>query len=256
MKKPLDLSVFVIAKNEADRIAYTLESVKELAAEIIVIDSGSTDQTQAICEKYGARFLFNQWEGYGQQKRFAESQCAHNWLLNLDADEELTPELIAEIRALFAPTPKYNLYQMRFLMLHPTQIQPGKFAPYTTYLRLYHKDHASFRNSAVHDVAVPSNPHEEIITLKNGVWHRCFRSYRHAVEKINSYSDMQAKDFVEKRRKLSNLRIIGEPFLSFFKAYFIRRYIFLGVDGFLEAIIYAFARTLRLAKIREKTTNK
>ena len=67
---------------------------------------------------------------------------------------------------------------------------------------------------------------------------------------------MQAKDFVEKRRKLSNLRIIGEPFLSFFKAYFIRRYIFLGVDGFLEAIIYAFARTLRLAKIREKTTNK
>ncbi|MBN8726905.1 MAG: glycosyltransferase family 2 protein [Xanthomonadales bacterium] len=86
------LSVFIIALNEADRIATALESVKMLADEIIVVDSGSTDDTTRIAELHGARVLYNQWPGYGPQKKFAEDACRYEWVLNIDADEALSPE--------------------------------------------------------------------------------------------------------------------------------------------------------------------
>lgn len=81
------LSIFIIAQNEADRIGRTIEAAKALSDDIVVVDSGSTDGTQALAEALGARVIVNAWPGYGRQKRFAEEQCRHDWLLNLDADE-------------------------------------------------------------------------------------------------------------------------------------------------------------------------
>ncbi|MEJ1463078.1 MAG: glycosyltransferase, partial [Candidatus Sedimenticola sp. (ex Thyasira tokunagai)] len=79
----LPLSVFIIAKNEARCIGEVIDSVRELADEVIVVDSGSSDDTCDIAEARGARVLFNEWPGYGQQKRFAEEQCRNRWLLNI-----------------------------------------------------------------------------------------------------------------------------------------------------------------------------
>src|SRR3712207_4928412 len=98
----LPLSVFIIARNEADRIGATIRAVRDLTDDLVVIDSGSTDGTQAVAEELGARVIFNAWPGYGPQKRFGEEQCRHDWILNLDADEELSPALREEIRSLFA----------------------------------------------------------------------------------------------------------------------------------------------------------
>ena len=84
---PLPLSIFLIVKDEADRIGATLDAVAGLAAEVVVVDSGSTDGTRAIAEAKGARVVHHDFAGYGPQKRFAEEQCSHPWLLNLDADE-------------------------------------------------------------------------------------------------------------------------------------------------------------------------
>ena len=98
----LPLSVFIIAKNEADRIGETIRAVRDLTDDLVVVDSGSTDGTQDVAEELGARVIFNAWPGYGPQKRFAEEQCRHDWLLNLDADEVVPPDLAAEIAALFA----------------------------------------------------------------------------------------------------------------------------------------------------------
>ena len=81
------LSIFIIARDEADRIGRTIAAVRGLSDDIVVIDSGSTDGTQAIATDLGARVIERDWPGYGPQKRFAEEQCRHPWLLNLDADE-------------------------------------------------------------------------------------------------------------------------------------------------------------------------
>ena len=81
------LSVFIIALNEADRIGRTIAAVRSLSDDIVLVDSGSTDGTQALAESLGARVIHHDWPGYGQQKRFAEEQCRHAWLLNIDADE-------------------------------------------------------------------------------------------------------------------------------------------------------------------------
>ncbi len=89
----LPLSVFIIAKNEADRIGATIRAVRDLTDDVVVIDSGSTDGPKAVAEGLGARVIFNAWPGYGLQKRFGEEQCRHEWLLNIDADEELSPTL-------------------------------------------------------------------------------------------------------------------------------------------------------------------
>src|SRR5438105_2601638 len=98
----LPISVFIIALNEADRIGCAIESVREWVDEIIVIDSGSSDDTVKLADSMGARVLYHAWKGYGLQKRFGEEQCRNRWLLNLDADEEITPALAEEIQGLFA----------------------------------------------------------------------------------------------------------------------------------------------------------
>ncbi|CAA9321253.1 MAG: Possible glycosyltransferase 2 fused to TPR-repeat domain, partial [uncultured Microvirga sp.] len=94
----LPISIFLIARNEADRIGDVIRAVRDLSDDIVVVDSGSTDGTQSVAEALGARVIFNPWKGFGPQKRFAEEQCRHEWLLNLDADEVVPPKLKAEIR--------------------------------------------------------------------------------------------------------------------------------------------------------------
>lgn len=120
------LSIFIIAQNEADRIGRTIEAARALSDDIVVVDSGSSDGTQALAVSLGARVIFNAWPGYGQQKRFAEDQCRHDWLLNLDADEVVPPDLAAEIVALFAKgSPASDAYKVRI-----AEIFPGEGAPH------------------------------------------------------------------------------------------------------------------------------
>ena len=105
LERRLPLSCFIIAVNEADRIAPVIESVVGWVDEVVVIDSGSTDGTQDLAEKLGARVIHHAWPGFGPQKRYGEDQCRNDWVLNLDADEVMSEELIREIIALFAEGP-------------------------------------------------------------------------------------------------------------------------------------------------------
>ena len=91
------ISLYVITLNEEKRLARTLESARGLVDEIIIVDSGSTDRTQAIAESFGAKFIFHKWESVGHQVKFAEEQCANKWVLRLDADEVISPGLAEEI---------------------------------------------------------------------------------------------------------------------------------------------------------------
>lgn len=247
------LSVFIIAQDEADRIVKSIKSVIDWADEVIIIDSGSKDETVEIAKNLGAKTHFNEWNGYGLQKIYGENLCQNDWILNIDADEEVTQKLAQEIQQLFAEgIDEKSCYKMHIKIMSRFQKKPSKFAPGHNQIRLYNKNLCGFKDSTVHDsVIIKQGVKCEIKQLKNIVNHRTFRSYKHAVAKINRYSSMQAEDMFAKGKKPSSLRILFEPFFAFFKAYFLKRFIFMGFDGIIEAFIYSFARTIRLAKARE-----
>lgn len=252
MADKLPISVFIIARNEADRIPHTIKSVINWVSEVIVIDSGSEDDTVKVAEGLGAKVIFNEWKGYGPQKRFGETLCKHDWLLNLDADEEISPELAQEIQAIFAkPIFDKAAYSLRILALHRFQTTLPRIAAGTKQVRLYRKQEGSFRDSTVHDTVVLKDG-VNVTVLKHPVVHRCFRSHEHAVEKINFYSSMQAEDLFKKGKNPSFLKLVTVPIIAFIKSYIFRKHMFYGMDGFIHSRIYAFGRYIRLAKAREK----
>ncbi len=260
MPQKFPISVFIIARDEADRIGRAIASVSGRVDEIIVIDSGSEDNTVEVSEKLGAKVVYNEWQGYGRQKIFGQDLCRNDWILNLDADEELSPKLAETIKELFSKNKQeqYSAYKMRWKMLFMSDEKPPLFAPGSTFIRLYNRQYAGFRDSTIHDsVVVHKGDTGNLAGWGDGVvYHRCFRNLRHWVEKINAYSTMQAEDMARKGRKISRLRIIFEPPLTFLKAYFLRRYFLYGINGFIGSFLYSYARLLRLAKAREICQNK
>lgn len=250
----LPVSVFIIAVNEGDRIAQTIESVRGFADEIIVIDSGSTDDTVKIAGLAGARVIFNAWQGYGAQKRFGEDQCRNDWLLNLDADEAVSPELAEEIAALFKHKPWHDAFHIPIVEILPGRDKPSRFAHRVSPVRLYNRSRGRYHDSPVHD-RVQMNDNTTVGDLKGIVLHRSSRGIAHSIEKINRYSTMQASDMLARNQPLALLRtriLLAFP-LGFLKAYFLRGYLFQGFAGFINSVNYGFSRFVRLAKVWEKS---
>jgi glycosyltransferase involved in cell wall biosynthesis len=248
----LPISVFVIAKNEADRLPRTLAAVRALTDDLIVVDSGSTDGTQALAQAAGARLFHRDWQGYGPQKRFAEDQCRHNWVLNLDADEWVPPELAAEISAIFAAgEPGFDAYEIRIAEVFPGEAAPHAFAYALPPVRLYRRDKGRYSASPVHD-RVDLAPGARVARLKGIVHHFSVRSIGDQIGKLNAYSDQQVADLAARGKRVPVWRIFVEFPVAFLKAYIVRRHFVRGVYGFITAMNYAFFRWLRVAKDYER----
>lgn len=245
------LSVFVISHNEADRIGAAIAAVNGLASEIVVVDSGSSDATRAVAAALGARVIVHAWQGFGPQKRFAEDQCKGPWLLNLDADEVVSPELAAEIRALFAHgAPRHPAYRLRIAEQFPGEVRPHRFAYTLSPVRLYRKDAGRYSTSPVHD-RVELRKDLDPGLLKHRVHHRSIRSLSHQISKLNYYSDMQVADMDERGRRIPAYRILYEMPATFLKVYLLRRHFLRGFYGVATAMNVAIARHLRVAKAVE-----
>ncbi|MDP3406886.1 glycosyltransferase family 2 protein [Bosea sp. (in: a-proteobacteria)] len=246
------LSIFIIARDEADRIERTIEAVRSLSDDIVLVDSGSTDGTQDLAARLGARVIPNPWPGYGLQKQFAEDQCRHDWLLNLDADEVVPPAMVAEIAALFAGSgPAADAYELRIAEIFPGERAPHRFAYALAPVRLYRRDKGRYSPSPVHD-RVDLAPGARIARLKGTVHHYSVRSLGEQMSKLNSYSDAQADDLDKRGVWLSVFRLAVEFPANFIKAYIGRRHALRGVYGFMTAMNYAFYRYLRVAKHWER----
>lgn len=250
MTERLPISVFIIAKNEADRIPLTIRSVRDWVDEVIVIDSGSEDDTVNVAESLGAQLHFNEWHGYGPQKVYGEALCRNDWILNLDADEEISPELAREIHRLFEGEPECSAYRLRILPIHSYQETGHPWTVTNKPVRLYRRSRAGFKDSTVHDSVVV---HEGSTgTLKGMVNHRSFRSLAHHVAKVNSYSSAQAEDLFRRGRNPSRTELLLVPILAFMKQYLLRKEFVNGIDGVVISYMYAFQRFIRLAKTRER----
>ena len=250
MKPRCPISVFIIAQNEADRIGLAIASVKDWVDEVMVVDSGSEDATVALSVALGAQVCFHEWHGYGPQKIYGESICRNGWVMNLDADEEISASLRDEIINLFAHgEPACTAYRMLRTELYNFHDRPHPLAPTSDWVRLYRKDKAGYKDSPVHDSVLIREG--ALGQLKGRMYHRSFRSYRHHVDKVNFNSDAQAKALFDKGRNPSWLVLLLTPPLAFFKSLIFRREIVNGIDGVLISYMFAFQRFIRLAKTRE-----
>ncbi len=253
------ISAFIIAKNEEKRIEKAISSIKDIVDEIIVIDSGSTDNTVKLAKSLGAKVVYNEWPGYVKQKSFGEGLCKHDWILNIDADEELSPELKTEISKIFVSKSEeqYKAYRINFVIMHRKDKHPRTFAPSNSFIRLYRRDFASFKNSiefSTRDAVTLNDDMKEqgnVFQLSGPAYHYSGVSIEQLVNKANFYSSEQAKDMLLNGRKPTKARVYAEFLIYFFKAFFIRRYFIFGYHGFVDSLIFAFARFLRLSKARE-----
>lgn len=251
MTSQLPLSVFIITKDEEDRILPAIHSVQGLSDDIVVVDSGSTDATVTLAKGTGARVIHHDWEGYGPQKRFAEDKCKHDWILNIDADERITPQLADEIRATFAgDVPELDGYSMDIVEMYPHERAPSRYAFSYDPVRLYNRAMGRYSDSSVHD-RVQMDPAAKTAHLNGKVLHYSVRSLSHFNDKLNRYTDMQATDWVARGKCLGKWRLLVEFPAMFFKAYILRKNIMLGWYGFCISMAYAYFRFSRLAKVYE-----
>jgi glycosyltransferase involved in cell wall biosynthesis len=250
----LPISVTIITFNEEERLPLVLDPLVNLVDEIIVVDSGSSDDTLQIAEKSGCLVFHRDWTGFGDQKVFAEKKCRNNWVLNLDADEILLPSIIRSLKTLFRDHTNLKPAVYKLAIRHVSHLSnsrhPLPFAPTNWTPRLYHREVAGFSNSTVHDKVIPKST----ITptkLKGDVAHISLKSFSHMWEKIATYSALQAEVRVEKGRSNSIALLFLDPPFFFLKNYFFRRLCFVGLEGLVMSFALSAGRALRIGMARE-----
>lgn len=223
------ISAVIIARNEAAGIARTLRSLA-LADEIVVVDSGSTDETCAIAASMGARVLTEPWHGFAGQKNFGALAAAHDWILSLDADEEFDARSQAAIREWKASsTPDADGYRFarRAHYLGKWINHSGWYPDYK--VRLYHRRHGEWKGNYVHESVVVSG---RTRILPGEILHYTCDSLKDHRNRIEFYTDLAARQMIAEGKSAGALRRILAPPWEFFRTYFLRLGILDGAQGF------------------------
>jgi glycosyltransferase involved in cell wall biosynthesis len=242
------LSVTVITRDEAANIAEALESVA-WADELIVVDCGSTDDTVAIAQRFTPHVIVREWPGYVAQKNYAASIASHDWILSLDADERVTPELAREIQSLMAAEPPYSGYRMPRVTRHL-----GKWIRTTDWypddqLRLYDRRAGEWTGKYVHEsVSVRGS----VARLRGELQHFAYRDIADHLETIDRYTTDLARQMHEAGRRASLWRIAGDPPLAFLRNYVLRGGIRDGVAGLIISALNSYYVFLKFAKLWER----
>lgn len=243
----MPLSCCIITQDEGDRIERCILAAREIVDEVVIVDSGSTDDTVAKAKSLGAKVFFNAWDGYGPQKRYAEDCATHDWILNLDADEVITDELAGEIKTLMrSPDKLLPAYRFRQVTVYPGHDRPRLWADYHNYVRLYDRRKVRFHKSRVHDtVDTGTYPAGQL----NGIaLHYSWRTLDHVRTKLDRYTDLQAKE-LKKPLHIILMRLPFEYPVLFFRYYILRRNFTGGLFGLRISHVIATARYKRLLKI-------
>lgn len=248
----ISLSAFVICYNERERIPLTIRSLKKVSDDIVVVDSGSIDGTIEYLESEGITSIHRQWEGYVSQKIFAQSLCKNDWILSLDADEELSDDLIYEITSFLNSTPSPCAYKINKVFVDPQKNVLNRFNPKMQFILLYHKSVAGYKPDSLYKDSIELFAKDQKpLKFKHPIWHRSKISFKQLIAKINDYTDLQAKEMFSKNCFVSPLRSFVEMPLIFLKYYLLRRYFMLGKAGFYDSIFWTFARFIKQAKAWE-----
>jgi len=243
------LSVTVITLNEAAHITDCLASVA-WADEVLVIDSGSTDGTPDLARAAGARVVAREWPGYANQKNHAAGEAAHDWILSVDADERVTPELAAEIQDLLAgaPAPAKAGYRIPRVTWHL-----GRWIWHTDWypdyqLRLYDRRRARWKPKRVHEsVEVTDGDHGY---LSGNLQHYAYRDEAHHRETMERYTTLAAEEMHANGRRAGFLSLTVHPLAAFLRNYVLRAGFLDGRAGLTISLANARYVYLKFAKLR------
>lgn len=229
------LSVIIIAKNEEANIGRCLASV-EFADEIVVLDSGSTDKTVEIAKKYTDKVFETDWQGYGVQKQRALEKTTGDWVLNLDADESVSPELQHEIKRVITVN-EADAYRLPIQMVFYNQPLKYSASP-KRHARLFKRANAVFSTDIIHEkIVLPTNA--RIKKLKTPIWHHSFKDVSHVLYKLNRYSSYSAKIRIAEKKKPSLFRVFAATGWMFGRCFILQRGFLDGKLGFLFALFSA-----------------
>lgn len=251
--KPLPISAFIIAHNEAHNLPRLLKSIEGWVSEIIVVINDCTDNTEEIAKSFGAKVFEQEWLGHREQKKVAFSKTTQKWAFLIDSDEEVSPELKGSIiQFVTKDDPQYNgAYFPRCVLFIDKWIRHGDWYPdYST--RLFRKEHGKIVGSSVHDKVEVSG---KIKKLKGELRHYSFPSFNAEMEKMLRYSDVFVKEQQSKGVRWSSLRPLLRGFWRFFRHYFIRLGFLDGFPGFYIGCTQAFStfyKHSRLYEVRKK----
>jgi (heptosyl)LPS beta-1,4-glucosyltransferase len=245
------LTVTVITRNEAANIAAALASVA-WADEIIVIDAESTDDTAAIARAAGARVEVRAWPGYSEQKNYAASLAANDWILSLDADERVTPELAGEIRGVLAADPPRRGYRVPRISFYLGRWIRGTDWYPDYQLRLYDRRAGRWNGRVVHEsVALDGG---EPGVLRHDLQHYPYRDISHHLATIDRYTTLAAEQNRARGKIASLAGVALHPPFAFFRNYILRGGFRLGGTGLIVSGLNSYYVFLKLAKSREPGT--
>ena len=240
-------SVAIITLNAATQLEACLQSV-HFADEIVIVDSGSSDGTQALAERYGARVIDQAWLGFGPQKQFAVNAAQHDWVLCLDADERVTPELQAAIEDTLAQ-PVNGAYRFaRCNCFLGRYLKYGEGYPDWS-LRLFDRRQAHWSDDAVHEKVVASGT---VGTLPGDLLHDSAETLATYLTKQNRYTTLAADMALQAGKRASLGRIAFSPIVRFIKFYLIRQGFRDGLPGLSHIAIGCMNSFVKYAKMLER----
>lgn len=242
----MKISAVIITLNEEDRLPDALASLAGVADEIVVVDSFSTDRTPEIAGKARAAFYQNRFEDYGQQKNFALQKAGHDWIINLDADERVSPELkkaIIELKEKGAPekVAAYAIKRKAFYL--------GRWIRHSGWypdrkVRLFRKS-GSVWQGRIHEGLQVSGV---VAPLPGDILHFTYRDINDQVRRLNRYSGFQAEEIVRQHKKFLFLRLLVLPPVTFFRHYIWRLGFLDGFPGLVIATVSSWGTAMKYFK--------
>lgn len=249
MKKSFKLSATIITLNEEKDLPRALESLRDLVDEIILVDSGSTDKTLQIARKYGAKIYKRKFDNYANQKNFAASKASGEWILSLDADEEIPPQLEQEIKRVIR-NEKFAAFSMpRKNIILGKFIKHARWQPeLDRHVWLWQKGKGRWMGQ-VHEELEVDGP---VGRLKQAKIHHQYETVHEFLDMINRYSEIEAEEKVKKGTRFSLIKLIYQTKYNFLVRFIYRLGFLDGLHGFALSYLMAFYHFTLWVKIWEK----
>ncbi len=246
----IKISAVIITFNEEERIERCIKSLRSVADEIVIVDSFSTDKTEEICEKFGAKFFKNEFEGYIEQKNYALTCASYDYILSLDADEALSEELKQSILEVKTNWNHYDGYYFnRFNNYCGQWIYHSNWYP-DQKLRLFDRRKGKWGGTNPHDMFI-LDPQSKKMYLKGDLLHWVLSTYDAHIDKANKFSTIAAKEAYKQGKKASIFTILSHAAWRFFKSYFMRLGVLDGYNGFVISTFSAYTVFLKYIKLRQ-----
>lgn len=250
LQTKLPLSAVFITLNAASQLGEALQSV-DFCEDLVVVDSGSTDGTVELAQAHGARVFQHDWAGFGPQKQFAVSLAQFDWVLCLDADERISPELRSSIRYALGAAHKVSGFDMpRCNYFLGRYLRHGEGYPdYSR--RLFNRQHAQWSHDRVHEKVQATNPGAVFQRLQGDIIHDSAETLSNYLSKQNRYTSIQAEGLAQSGKWPGVAKLALSPLVRFIKFYVVRQGFRDGWAGFVHISIGCFNSFMKYAKTRE-----